>query len=322
VAEAVGPEALDRSILRLGAQAPDVFLHNHRRKPRGFRYGALLHRKGNDRVLAYLAEAAAECDCRDDLTAFSLGYISHVWFDRVAHPYINWSAGWRGVPDAEPERPAMHAFLERLIDVRLLEQLTGQSIAQYAFASKLPRRASDFFRLRPYFVAALREGLRSAADDAQLALRILNALHDALGFYRYTESPDRNYFTVARKREREGQISPRWLSIVHPPAELITLDVLNRDERTWRHPCDWDRASRETVIDLFHRARRRSIQTAEAWLYAIDHPSPANIAAVSEDVGPYNLNDGITADPPCRRRWCRPLPLVELYRSVKTHFER
>jgi hypothetical protein len=311
-----------RGIMIAGAQGPDFFLHNHRRKPRGFRYGALLHRKGNAALLASLAAVAHSGEYANDLTGYALAYTSHVWFDRFAHPYINWSAGWRGNPDAHPDRPAMHAFLERLIDVQLLRVLRDESVEEYNFAARLPRRGGDFFRMRPYLIEALRDALVSAAGDDQLPRRLLNALHDSLGFYRFTESPDERYFSVARYRERKHEISPRWLSLVHPPEELIRLDTLNFSRRRWSHPCALDIISDETVPQIYERARARTIESARIWLRAAEHPSQERLAAVREDIGETNLNDGIVADPPCHRTFCDPLPLIELYHEIKRHYER
>jgi hypothetical protein len=305
-----------------GAQGPDFFLHNHRRKPRGFRYGALLHRKGNASLLTSLAAAAHDGDHAIDLTAYALGYISHVWLDRIVHPYINWSAGWRGYPDSHPDRPAMHAFLERIIDVQLLRHLRDERVAEYNFARRLPRHGSDFFRMRPYLIDAIRDSLVSAADDDQLPRRLLNALHDGLSFYRFTESPDERYFTVARYRERTQEISPRWLSLVHPPEELLRIDGLNLAHRRWCHPCDAETVSHESVVELYDRARLRTIQSARRWLAAAAEPSRTLLSAVSEDIGEMNLNDGIVGDPPCRRTFCEPLPLIELYHEIKRRYER
>lgn len=324
---------LQRSLLVVGAQGPDIFLHNHRRKPRGFRYGALLHRKGNAELLASLARSAHQMDTTRgddaeapdtgaDLEAYALGYISHVWFDRLAHPYINFSAGWRGVPDRHPDRPAMHAFLERLIDVTLLRRLRDCRVDEYRFVDRLPDRVGLFFRLRPIVVRAIRDSLVSAREDGNLPRRLQNALHDSFGFYRYTESPDRQYFATARLREREGTISSRWLSIVHPPEELIDVDVLNIGKRTWTHPCDEERRSEATLPDLFDAARRKTIESFARWRRVRRDPSPHNVSALIEAIGPWNLNDGLWGDPPCHRRACDPLPLLELYESMKRAFDR
>lgn len=316
-----------KAIAILGSQGPDIFLHNHRRKPRGFRYGALLHRKGNAQIVSSLAESAATLSGlpRAELAAFTLGYISHVWLDRLAHPYINYSAGWRGMPDRHPDRPAMHAFLERLIDVQLLRVLCNRSIREYSFLGRLPTSGRDLSALRRHICGAIRRALRSAEEDDLLEARLANALFDSLRYYRHTESPEPEYFYLARTREREGLLNPRWLSVIHPPEELVQLDSLNAEGRPWRHPCTPSRGSNATVPDLFDRALERTVEVFKLWISCSEErpaPSPPSLQALERAMGEENLNDGITGDPPCRRKACDPLPLLELYQRIKTAFDR
>lgn len=331
--------ALLSSILAVAAQGPDLFLHNHRRKPRGFRYGALLHRKGNAELLRSLAHAAREVAIQgeradddalqsanyehyDDLLVYAFGYMSHVWLDRLVHPYINVRAGWRGVPDSRTERPFMHAFLERLIDVQLLRHLRNQSVGAYDFAGRLPRNAAAFFRLRPSLVGAIRDALVSARTDDQLPRRVINALHDGFAFYRFTEAPSEQYFIEARARERAGRISSRWLSLVHPPEHLIPFDTLNLAHQGWTHPCSPETHSSDSVVDRYQAARSATAESWRHWYEFVVSGEESAAQRFVDHVGPWNLNDGISEDPPLRRIVARPLPLLELYDSIKTHFER
>lgn len=320
-------------ILYLAAQGPDPFLHNHRRRPRGFRYGALFHRKGNEEFLGSLAQtvrADPGASERGWLAAWALGHISHVWMDRVLHPYINWSAGWRGVPDVHPDRPAMHAFLERLIDVKLLRHLRDCDVASWDFASRLPPASTELRRLSRTLTGAIRKSLVSAMDDDRLWRRLANAWADAYGLYRHTSRPDERYLSEGVRSERAGRLKARWLSIVHPPEALITVDVLNLERRSWSHPCgDSDGTtdnleSNETVIDLFERALAATEVSWRAWLDAAGLASspPVDVTArpATTIVGHENLNDGRTGDPPCHRVKADPLPLVELFNSIKDHY--
>lgn len=321
----------ERTIAVLGSQGPDIFLHNHRRKPRAFRYGALLHRKGNATVVRSLAESAASIVRETgadslplrELAAFTLGYVSHIWLDRLAHPYINYSAGWRGMPDHDPERPAMHAFLERIIDVQLLRRQRNLSIEEYNFLGRLPSSKRDLKSLRTHIAVAIRTSLRSAADDHLLEQRLANALFDSIGYYRYTESPGAEYFALGRDRERAGLVSSRWLSVVHPPEELCMVDALNRERRNWQHPCDPSRTSNATFQDVFERALAHTLEVYSLWMdAALGDATEKQYVRLEEAIGDANLNDGIIGDPPCRRKTCDPLPLLQLYRRIKTAFDR
>lgn len=258
-----------------------------------------------------------------ELAAFTLGYISHVWMDRIMHPYINYSAGWRGMPDKHPDRPAMHAFLERIIDVQLLRLLKNQSIQEYRFLTRLPSSGRDLSVLRVHIAKAIRDTLKSASDDSLLEQRLANALFDSLGYYRYTESPGPEYYHAGRERERAGTINPRWLSVVHPPEELLMIDGLNRERRRWQHPCDPSRTSNASVPTLFDRCLAHTMDTFYSWLQCAGQGSDSTcLQTLEEELGEENLNDGIKADPPCRRSVCSPLPLLGLYHRIKTSFDR
>ncbi|SIQ18783.1 hypothetical protein SAMN05920897_10510 [Alkalispirochaeta americana] len=319
-----------RSLAVLGAQGPDIFLHNHRRKPRAFRYGAILHRKGNARVLASLALTAGtsrESTAKEilslparELAAFSLGYISHVWLDRFVHPFVNYRSGWRGVPDKHPDRPAMHAFLERIIDIQLLRLLRNQSVQEYRFLDRISPQRHQLVFLRKSVARAIQDSLRSAGDDRELERRIANALYDSLSYYRFTESPGAEYFSVGRARERAGLITPRWLSVVHPPEELLILDGLNRDQAPWKHPCDPSRTSNATVPSLFNRAQARTLEVFGLWVSLVLKTAPPE--KMIQTLGEENLNDGISGDPPCRKIHCDPLPLLSLYHQIKSAFDK
>lgn len=307
-------------LLALASQGPDIFLHNHRRKPRGFRYGALLHRKGNDRLLAYFATQIASLEDlrqRELALVVAYGYISHVWLDRIVHPYINFHAGWRGVPDRDAERPAMHAFLERLIDVQLLDHLRGETVQGYRFYQRLPVSRSSTSFLLPMIADGIRAALVSAETDTRLHTRLRNALRDTLSYYRFTAAPDADYFRQARRAELHGTVGFRWLAVVHPPAELIAFDSLNIAHKRWHHPCDRQIVSNDSVPDLYRAALERSVRSCSVFTAAVASGRSNDVA---DDIGQYNLNDGRYSDPPCRRRFAEPLPVLELYRSIKDHY--
>ena len=314
------PDDTSRRLLVLGSQGPDIFLHNHRRTPRGFRYGALLHRKGSDLLLAHVAARIATLRSRvhrERALALAFGYIGHVWLDRFVHPYINYHAGWRGVPDRDAQRPAMHAFLERLIDVQLLDHLRGCSVRDYDFYRRLPRSWSNGSLPPASIAAAIRAALVSANTDTRLPTRLGNALCDALDYYRSTSRLDADYFHRARRAELRGAVGFRWLAVVHPPADLIPFESLNTEHRRWYHPCDRRIASNDSVLDLYRAALERSIGSCRVFHTAM---MTGRYSDVAVDIGPHNLNDGISSDPPCRKRIAEPLPVLDLYRRIKHHY--
>ena len=126
------------NLFRLGAQGPDIFYHNQRTMPTGLRYGVALHRHGFGSFVEELAREAARLSLgpATDLGAFLLGFVTHAPLDRAAHPFINYFAGWADPQDTEGRRHYhAHPFLERLLDVLVLQEKRGKTPAQFDFLS-------------------------------------------------------------------------------------------------------------------------------------------------------------------------------------------
>jgi len=239
----------------LGAQGPDLFLHSQRRKPRGIQYGGLLHRKGFPTFAALLAGGS------DEAREYAAGFVTHVVLDRVSHPFINYFAGWWDRSRPETRRyQHMHPFLERLIDIELLERKEGRHPKELSFyrlvdcGSELPRGLQEELR------HALAASVESARRDEELIQRLRNAYADSMGYYRHTSEIGEAYMKEARRREEAEEISDRWLSLIHPPTLPYKLDVLNLRRRQWCHPCDSDRRSNESFLDLWEAAISRSAE--------------------------------------------------------------
>ncbi|MFW6338588.1 MAG: zinc dependent phospholipase C family protein [Alkalispirochaetaceae bacterium] len=299
--------SLDRTVplYVLGAQGPDLFLHSQRRKPRAIQYGGLFHRKGFGSLVARLAEGSR------DATAYAAGFLTHIVLDRVSHPFINYFAGWwdRDRPETKAYQQ-MHPFLERLIDVELLQRREGIHPKEIAFhrlvdcGSELPE---SFLR---ELCDALRKSVDSAARDQELRERVRNAYADSRGYYRHTSGVDEAYLREARRREETGEISDRWLSLVHPPSLPYELDVLNLSHRKWCHPCDSTLDSQDSFLDLW----QRGVPQAASLLETL---SEGDTVKLEREIGDRNLNDGIYGATPCRRRHMGPLPLRELYDQIR-----
>lgn len=323
--------------LAMGAQGPDIFLHNHRRKPRGILFGALLHRKANDRFLAKLTEASRSEDgaVTNDRTsvhlgdsivdvrvaAYAVGWASHVWLDRIGHPYVNYFAGWRGHPDDADERRYMHPWLERILDAQLLAY-HGERLEDWAFRQLIAPPEDYVDTLVSPISGALREALTSAANDQNLSERVANALLDTVGFYFHTDNPAIRHFLKARAAELDGRAPARWMALLHLPSEIHTMDMMNQVHLTWCHPCDAAQlsdASWPQIVDQAVQRCRSTLQTMERYW---TRPSADHLVKLADTIGPANLNDGLVGDPPCERRYTNPFPLASLYRRIKKRLDR
>ncbi len=256
------------AFLTLGAQGPDLFLHNRRRKPSGLTYGMILHRKSAGRFCASLVETNQHKPFVSPEGAYTIGWISHIVLDRILHPYINYRAGW--VIPKHPETYSYrvnHVFLERTIDVLLLRARRNMAPDAFDFASRIevdPGEARGLFgSVRQALVAATRR----AGDDSDLSRRIRNAYLDAVDYYHAINTVDRR--RARMELELSDEELPFWLGVYHPIRLPEDIDFGNRARTPWRNPCSGQICSSESIDDMFERglevAAGLAERLGEAW---------------------------------------------------------
>jgi hypothetical protein len=309
-----------RAYLVLGAQGPDIFYHNQRRRPTGIAYGSLMHRRGYGSAVAAMWRHArsAGASLGSWQSAWVLGFASHAILDRHTHPYINAHAGWpeQDRPDTERYR-SMHPFLERLIDVELLRRRRGIHPNELDFFSRVSCGPEPPEAWVDLMSVALRTVYRKATTDSHLSERLRNAYLDTMGYYRFTNRVDDAYLETAVEREDAGEIGSRWLSIVHPLEVPTDLDVLNLEHESWPHPCSSHEGSTESFVDRYEAAVAEGVVVVDRIAAAWDLPEEAGSARIRQAVADWNLSDGRPTERPCRKRHAVPLPLPELQERMR-----
>ena len=310
--------AQSRPYLVLGSQGPDLFYHNQRRRPTGLAYGSLMHRHGYGSTVAGMYDWALERGYASDhwTFAWTLGFASHAILDRWSHPYINSLSGWvdQHDPDTEKYR-SMHPFLERLIDVALLEEQQQRHPNEIDFYSQVTLGDEPPEEWLDLMAHALCYAYRKARHDSRLRERLVSAYLDTNGYYQFTNAPDKPYMEGGLAREEAGQIRSIWLSIVHPPDLPEDVDILNLQHSQWPHPCDAEDIRTDSFMDLYQNALAESRNVARtlagAWGEDGQHE------AIAEAVADWNLSDGHRTERPCKRRFSAPLPLREVQDRMK-----
>lgn len=308
------------SYLVLGAQGPDIFYHNQRRRPTALAYGSLMHRRGYGAAVAHMWEWAHRRGLGVDswAGAWILGFASHAILDRHVHPYINAHAGWAepGKPETQRYR-SMHPFLERLIDVEVLDRkrnLHPNELDFLTLASCGDDTPEEWIDLMGH---GLRGAYKKADSDTHLAQRLNSAYLDTIGYYRFTNYVDDGYLEEGLRRQEAGEIGGRWLSIIHPPEAPDGLDVLNERGHEWPHPCSAHEVSTESFLDRYDQAleeaRAMTAQIVDAWELQPDEARARIEAAVHN----WNLSDGRPTERPCTKHHARPLPLPELQDRIR-----
>ncbi len=308
-----------RAALGLGAQGPDIFLHNRRSKPSALRYGTRLHRAGFGSMLAAAAEAARRSGVQadDQTAAYLYGFATHAALDRFLHPYINYRSGWyeRGRPDTERLR-TMHAFLERLLDTALLRARLGitpsavPALSYLDLGDELPESIAEALR------CALIEQLPGAQRDHALRTRLRNAYQDSRGYYYWAHHDLAQARRTAVRSDGARAKRLHRLAILHPEVVPLGLDVLNLSRRRWRDPCPAGRYRRESVPQLYRRALDSAAVTVEALFQLFSAPADAELGdhrrAVEAAAGNSDLSDHYQRAARCPRRYNSPLPLHRL----------
>ncbi len=307
------PVPLDSPYLGFGAQGPDIFYHNRRRKPSGLEYGALLHRRGYGTAVAALVRYGIDnrLPLDSNYGAYVIAFSTHALLDRIVHPFINYFAGWGMLAAAAPPTLPfqLHAYFERILDCLLLDRWWGLNASTFDFVAAF----SCGERLPADICAGLSAALCAvtdrAANDAQLGARLHNSYLDSLGFYRTTNLIDATRLRTLMLQVGDPRRLARWLSLIHPVSLPPGIDLANETHAGWYHPCGAAELRHESFWDLLNSAMSAAPATvqavAAAWNGSIE---PRALVGI---VGDQNLSDGRHVGRPCRKRRCNPFPLAE-----------
>ncbi|ADN02353.1 hypothetical protein [Spirochaeta thermophila] len=309
-----GPLPSELRALTFGAQGPDIFFHNRRRKPSGLSLGALAHRRAYGPLTSAMQETLAEDDALG--LAYLAGWITHAITDRILHPYVIYRSGW-----FSPELPhtkryiRCHTLLERLIDLHLLAGETALEIEELDF-----RHYVDLGEEAPaWFVRMLKTGFRStyqeARKDKKLVLRIRNAYADARDFYAAIH-PVTHTLVLRRMEERPSREARlKGLTLLHPLLPP-SFDIANTRRSLWYEPTPPPTPRREGIAELFQKAVDLSADTI-APLYS-PRVSKAPLEAFLRDR--TNLSDG-RHEGRSHVRYSNPLPLPSYLEDLLLHYE-
>jgi len=253
--------------------------------------------------------------------AYVIGFASHAILDRHTHPYINYFSGWvePGDPHTEQFR-SMHPFLERLVDVAMLQSqrsIHPNDLDFYGLVNVAQTPSSEWIDM---MASSLAGSYKVAEGDEEIRERLNSAYLDTMGYYRFTNFVDESYIRQGVSRERSGEIGRRWLSIIHPLELPENVDVLNVANGEWTHPCDENERHHESFHDLFDAATEETVnvvqEIAGAWSDT-EQDIEVRRVRIEEAVGNWNLSDGRRTNRPCRKTHANPLPLQEIQERIR-----
>lgn len=180
----------------------------------------------------------------------------HPFLDKFVHPYIICRAGaGSGTASADKGAARLHIFLERIIDVLMLEKLEGLRVESWDQGKFLAAPAKEApLELRAALALSLRQTYpERAGRDVLLEERLSNAFKDAGHFFQVT-SP----VATCGKRFGAAAFSPpdakRGIALtafLYPEGFSREIDFLNEGREVWHHPCESMAVRSESVQDLF-----------------------------------------------------------------------
>jgi hypothetical protein len=308
------------NIFRFGAQGPDFFYHNQRTMPTGLRYGVALHRRGFGSLVEQMMREALRLGVGpgSDLPAYILGFITHGPLDRSTHPYIGYFSGWVDPRDAGTKRYFhSHPFLERILDVMMLQSRFGRSLDDFDFLSLV--RCG---KMLPYpVIKALVKGLNAIYPSfnykSRDRLRVQNAYHDTIFFYKLTNHLNPDISRLAYRKDRKEGFTQRRIALLHPRDIPAGYDFLNLQHATWCHPCDSTTVSTASFIDLYEEALSVTVgMLGQAYRVLSGQAPPDGLAQL---VGDQNLDTGRES---CMPEHANPFPLAEIIDSLYAKLEK
>jgi hypothetical protein len=240
----------------LGCQGPDIFSHNRRTKPFSLAYSRLLHRHEYGLFCRYIAENLHDRPSAL-LESWFYGFVTHQNVDRIFHPYIinrSFITGSTGIAGVTPAH--FHAFLERILDVCILQEIHEIPLASFDSGEPFVLPASEIGLLAQQISAALGSVYPGeASTDSEIVQRVENAFSDTIYFYGITNP------VLTSMKQNAGRSNLRrfvelgvgGVALLYPEELDSAVDWLNLSHNPWQHPVNGERSSL-SAVDLFRQA--------------------------------------------------------------------
>jgi hypothetical protein len=308
------------NLFRFGAQGPDFFYHNQRTMPTGLRYGVALHRHGYGTFVEAMVREALRLSVGhgSELAAFILGFATHAPLDRRTHPFIGYFAGWDDPRDERTRRLYhSHPFLERIIDILVLEKRFGKAPSEFDFLSQVRCGKTLPYPVMKALVKGLNSTYPSFNYKSRDRKRIENAYHDTIFFYKVTNHLNPDLLRLAFRKDRKESFREKRLGLIHPREVPPGYDFLNLSHAAWCHPCDDKATNTASFFDLYELALADCTRMLKELSAVLAGQSPVD--GLGARIGNESLDTGRESCVPVHSR---PLPLPEILDQIYRQLER
>jgi hypothetical protein len=252
-----------------------------------------------------------------ELGAYILGFATHAPLDRICHPFIGYFAGWsEGGTDSIRRRYHTHPFMERILDLLLLQERFGKGPQEMDFLSLVRCGKTLPYPVVKALVKSLNATYPAYNFKSRDRLRVQNAYHDAIFFYKVTNhlNPDIAKLTV--KKDRKEGYRERRLGLLHPREVPAGYDFLNLAHAPWCHPCDNATTFTTSFLDLYQQALERCVLMLKDLYSVLEGHGP--LEGLASRIGEESLDTGRE---PCTPLHSRPLPLPQILDGIYASLE-
>ena len=296
-----------------GAVAPDIFYFYHllsrTKNTVGITWGNITHhRKVFELVLAFLDRIKEDSNpvTRDKRRAFALGYISHCATDIVTHPYIFYITGDLYSTDEVRSRKAQenHLRVEYALDSYLIAERLGMSPNKYHFLKFVDIRDKkknldfDIWQMWVHALSRVHESdFKEHYVGALEHIKRGDVVNEAFqGFLKFNRLLDtRSWLVRGFLRAVDNLTLHKWKArhLILPPRNKIPEKLFDPHNRVWKYPADPQQESRETFMELVHRAASFS---RELIRLSTDYIDGRKKRKDFEELIGYNLDTGVRSE--------------------------
>ena len=244
----------------LGSSGPDYFFYYHilpysKKKNRHqiTQFGHMMHNKNIDQFFEesfiYLKE-----NYSDTLYSYFIGYLTHYFLDRKAHPYIFY---FSGVQNHYPETKIYeywHKRFEVCIDEKMLNEIAHTDIKHFHPATIVNVKEIEIQTIYNYTAFLIKKTYQQNIEFYDLKQSIYDFRQALKLLYSKYSYKKRLVLQIEKVFKIPPQISTAMYSIKEE-----NYDFLNIKKQEWLDPCNQNIKHNESFIELYEEAKIETV---------------------------------------------------------------
>lgn len=241
----------------IGSNGPDFlfFYRLFQKKHENIRaIGNRLHSSNTNDFYGLALDIIEKCEdktLKDAMTSYIAGHLCHWALDSHTHPYIFYKTGAYSGPSA-----SMHHRFESMLDAMMLKKIKNESIKTFRFYLLAKQSEYSVKAISALYVPIVKQIFEIEISEKE----IKDALNDWYKIQTWLYDP--KGIKTKLLRQYEKKVNWPWLfsgNVV--PFEIDnTYDILNEQKKEWKMPTDDTKTSKESFMEIYHRAKHDVIE--------------------------------------------------------------